>query len=69
MLMDKQSFDYGWEYTDTVSLFSNPIIQWQPVTLPHDAAIDRPRSHEYPNDGFGRNQIYNALVRKKMNPL
>lgn len=51
--MDKQSFDSGWEYTDSVSQFANPYIQWQPVTLPHDAAIERPRNHAYPTGTAG----------------
>jgi beta-galactosidase len=42
--MDKHNFDAGWEYVDKISLFPNPFETWLPVTLPHDASIERPRS-------------------------
>ncbi len=63
--MDKQLFDSGWEYTDSVSQFPNPFIQWQPVTLPHDAAIERPRGHEYPTGAAGGYAWSGVLTYRK----
>lgn len=51
--MQKRLFDSGWEYNDKGSTFLNPLAQWQPVTLPHDAAIGRPRSRENPTRPSG----------------
>jgi len=51
--MEKQLFDRGWEYTDKVSMFANPFETWQPVTLPHDASIARPRSQQNPTGAGG----------------
>ncbi len=48
--MNKQSFDLGWEYTDS---FSTPPAQWQPVNLPHDLSISRARSAGYSTGGGG----------------
>ena len=42
--MKKQSFDQGWEFSEAAGLMAmfNPSA-WQPVTLPHDAMISKPR--------------------------
>ena len=47
--MKKQNFDLGWEYTEATGFRAmfDPSI-WQPVTLPHDAMIGKPRSAEQP---------------------
>jgi len=44
--MNRQCFDLGWEYRDASGA-------WQPVNLPHDAAIARPRSHSASTGGAG----------------
>jgi beta-galactosidase len=47
--MEKLNFDLGWEYSE-VSGFEamfNPH-SWQPVTLPHDAMIGKPRAASNP---------------------
>ena len=51
--MEKQSFDAGWEFTDSQGMFGLIAAQWQPITLPHDAAISRPRSSQHPTGGAG----------------
>jgi len=51
--MDKQLFDAGWEFTDQLNPFFAQFSQWQPVTLPHDASIARPRSQQAPTGGAG----------------
>jgi len=51
--MMKQSFDSGWEFTDSIGLYFNPNAKWQPVTLPHDISIQKPRSRENPTTGQG----------------
>jgi len=51
--MEKQSFDAGWEYTDIARTFLNPFIQWQPVHLPHDHSISRPRRQDNPTGASG----------------
>jgi beta-galactosidase len=51
--MDKQLLDTGWEYTEGPVTFPGPPKEWQPVALPHDAAISRPRAHENPTGGAG----------------
>ncbi|MBE0696054.1 MAG: beta-galactosidase, partial [Anaerolineaceae bacterium] len=51
--MIKQGFDAGWEFTDKVALYFNPDAKWEAVTLPHDVAISKPRSKEYPTGPAG----------------
>jgi beta-galactosidase len=51
--MIKQSFDPGWEYTDVARTFLNRFIQWQPVHLPHDLSIAKPRSQQNPTGAAG----------------
>jgi len=50
--MQKLNFDQGWEYSEAAGLFAmfmrNPT---QPVNLPHDAAIHKPRSASSPGGG------------------
>jgi beta-galactosidase len=65
--MEKQLFDADWEYIDKVSLFPNPFETWQPVTLPHDASIERPRSQQNPT-GPGGGYAWSGVLtyRKKL---
>ena len=48
--MNKQIFDQGWEYGELsgFALHFNPRA-WQPVTLPHDAMISKPRDPANPS--------------------
>jgi beta-galactosidase len=49
----KTLFDADWQFTADPVPFLGPQPQWQPVHLPHDAAMARPRGHEYPTSGGG----------------
>jgi beta-galactosidase len=52
--MKKQSFDHGWEFTEATGFAAlfNPTA-WQPVTLPHDAMIAKPRTPDSPAGNHG----------------
>jgi beta-galactosidase len=52
--MQKQSFDLDWEYTELTGFAAlfNPNA-WQPVTLPHDAMITKPRAANNPSGNGG----------------
>ena len=63
--MDKQLLDAGWEYIDKVSWLPNPFETWQPVTLPHDASIERPRSHQNPTGASGGYAWSGVLTYRK----
>jgi beta-galactosidase len=63
--MEKSLFDSSWEYIDKVSWIPNPFETWQPVTLPHDAAMERPRSHEYPTGSAGGYAWSGVLTYRK----
>ncbi len=45
--MKKQNFDLGWEYTEATG-FAMMRGQWEPVNLPHDLAITKPRHQSAP---------------------
>ncbi|NLE45582.1 MAG: glycoside hydrolase family 2 protein [Chloroflexi bacterium] len=51
--MNKQSFDLGWEYSEATEMMAGWSAQWQPVDLPHDAMISKPRSASNPSGGAG----------------
>jgi beta-galactosidase len=51
--MNKQLFDLNWEYTETSGMMAMAFAQWQPVNLPHDLSITKPRSAGYPTAGGG----------------
>ncbi|HEY9075001.1 MAG TPA: glycoside hydrolase family 2 TIM barrel-domain containing protein [Anaerolineaceae bacterium] len=51
--MIKQNFDLGWEYHDMTGMFAARFARWQPVNLPHDASIEKPRSGAHPTAGGG----------------
>ena len=63
--MNKQNFDLGWEYTEATG-FAMGFAQWQPVNLPHDLSIHKPRSQDAPTGGAG-GYAWSGLVtyRKK----
>jgi beta-galactosidase len=52
--MRKLSFDQGWEFTEATGFAAmfNPQA-WQPVTLPHDAMIAKPRTADSPTGNHG----------------
>lgn len=64
--MIKTNFDLGWEFTDQSGMFAAFMAQWQPVNLPHDASISRPRNASYPT-GSGGGYAWSGVVtyRKK----
>jgi beta-galactosidase len=65
--MEKQLFDAGWEYIDKVNWMPNPFETWQPVNLPHDASIERPRGQQHPT-GSGGGYAWSGVLtyRKKI---
>jgi beta-galactosidase len=64
--MLKREFNTGWEYHDQHGMFAAMSAQWQPVTLPHDASISRPRAESYPT-GSGGGYAWSGVItyRKK----
>jgi beta-galactosidase len=51
----KHLFDLAWEYTEASGMMALRFAQWQPVNLPHDAMIAKPRAANDPsgtNGGF-----------------
>jgi beta-galactosidase len=51
--MIRQSFDLGWEYTIDAGGYPFHSAEWNPVNLPHDASITRPRSVAHTTGGSG----------------
>ena len=51
--MDKQNFDSGWEFSEAQGMFAMMDPKWQPVTLPHDASISKPRAAQNPSASGG----------------
>jgi beta-galactosidase len=50
----KQIFDLTWEYTETIDMMlGHRFAQWQPVNLPHDAMIAKPRAADNPSGHAG----------------
>ncbi len=64
--MDKRNFDRGWEYSEQVGMMAAMRAEWQPVDLPHDASIHKPRSADY-STGRGGGYAWSGVVtyRKK----
>jgi beta-galactosidase len=52
--MKKQLFDQDWEFTEATGFAAlfNPTA-WQPVILPHDAMIAKPRTPDSPAGNHG----------------
>ena len=63
--MKKQIFDLGWEYTEATG-FALGFAQWEPVNLPHDLSIHKPRSQTHTTGSAG-GYAWSGLVtyRKK----
>ena len=51
--MKKQNFDLDWEYTESTGFLAMGFAQWQPVNLPHDLSIHKPRDQSHPTGGAG----------------
>ena len=51
--MQKISFDLDWEFTEAAGMMAFAFAKWQPVSLPHDLSISKPRSAAYPTAGSG----------------
>lgn len=51
--MRKQLFDLDWEYSEASGLMAMFFAQWQPVNLPHDAMIGKPRAATNPSGMHG----------------
>ncbi len=51
--MLKQTFDSGWEYSERYGMMALTSGQWQPVNLPHDAMISKPRVASNPSGSQG----------------
>lgn len=51
--MIKQLFDLDWHYSETFGMMAQISGHWQPVNLPHDAMISRPRAASHPSGGSG----------------
>ncbi len=66
--MHKQLFDAGWEYSETQGMMAMMMAQWNPVVLPHDVSIEKPRSQENPS-AAGGGWAWGGVVtyRKKFN--
>jgi beta-galactosidase len=59
--MIRALFDAGWEYTEGGTFFGLLLAPTQPVTLPHDASIGKPRRPDYPS-GAGGAYAWNGVV-------
>jgi beta-galactosidase len=51
--MIKRSFDLDWEYSEASGMMAQFFAQWQPVNLPHDAMIGKPRAANNPSGSHG----------------
>ncbi|HEU5097983.1 MAG TPA: glycoside hydrolase family 2 TIM barrel-domain containing protein, partial [Roseiflexaceae bacterium] len=59
--MIRELFDDGWEYTEGGPFFGILLTPTQPVTLPHDASIGKPRKPDHPS-GAGGAYAWNGVV-------
>jgi hypothetical protein len=59
--MQRALFDAGWEYTEGSTFFGMLLSPTQPVTLPHDASIGKPRKPDHPS-GAGGAYAWNGVV-------
>ncbi|MEK3794429.1 glycoside hydrolase family 2 TIM barrel-domain containing protein [Paenibacillus sp. FSL R7-0204] len=64
--MNKQLFDSGWEYHEYgfMPLEMAALVPWQPVNLPHDACIAKPRNANNPS-GSGEGFVSGGVVYYK----
>jgi beta-galactosidase len=51
----KQNFNLGWEFSESGGGLLASLLgaEWQPVSMPHDAAIHKPRSQDAPSGSLG----------------
>src|SRR5512142_883468 len=67
--MKKLNFDLGWEFNETgggaLAVFLGGGGQWQPVSLPHDAAIHKPRSQDAPSGSLGGHAWSGTVAYRK----
>lgn len=59
--MIKKPFDAGWECNEMHGMMAMLFAQWQPVNLPHDASISKPRSADNPS-GSGGGYFWGGVV-------
>lgn len=59
--MHRELFDTGWEYAEGSPFFGLLTVPTQPVTLPHDASIGKPRKADYPC-GAGGAYAWNGVI-------
>ena len=64
--MNKQTFDMDWEYSETTGMMAMAFAQWQPVNLPHDLSITKPRSASYPTASGGGYAWSGAVTYRKV---
>ncbi|PAD44080.1 hypothetical protein CHH54_03640 [Bacillus sp. 7520-S] len=64
--MNKQLFDMGWEYHEFgfMPLEMTAFVPWQPINLPHDACIAKPRDSKNPS-GSGEGFVSGGVVYYK----
>lgn len=58
--MIRHLFDEGWAYSEGGTFFGTPASM-QPITLPHDASIARPRKADHPS-GAGGGYAWNGVL-------
>ncbi|AET61008.1 glycoside hydrolase family 2 sugar binding protein [Paenibacillus terrae HPL-003] len=65
-VMNKQLFDIGWEYHEFgfIPLEMTAFVPWQPINLPHDACIAKPRDAKNPS-GSGEGFVSGGVVYYK----
>jgi len=51
--VNKLCFDQGWEYSEAAGFMAMFHSHWQPVTLPHDAMVSKPRAAGNPSGSGG----------------
>ncbi len=59
--MQRELFDTGWEYAEGSPFFGMLLAPTQPVMLPHDASIGKPRKPDYPS-GAGGAYAWNGVI-------
>ncbi|GHO64115.1 beta-galactosidase [Ktedonobacter sp. SOSP1-52] len=58
-------FNDGWEYAEGGTVFGMLLTPTQPVTLPHDASIERPRKADHPSRAGGAYAWNGVLTYRK----
>mgnify|MGYP005833471255 CR=1 FL=1 len=67
--MIKELFDSGWEYTESARVLGLQLGEWQPINLPHDASIGKPRSPQHPSGPGGGYAWSGSVSYRKRFPL